>query len=69
MKFIDYLDAEREEISKNRWYMSEKAHHDVGFAAALVNWLMFHKSAFVKSFNSTYEKTHKAEGNPNQPER
>lgn len=30
--------AEREEILKNKWYMSERAGYDVGFEKALLDW-------------------------------
>lgn len=35
--------AEREEILKNKWYMSEKEGKDVGFERALVDWVSNHR--------------------------
>lgn len=31
--------AEREEILKNKWYMSEREGSDVGFERALIDWV------------------------------
>lgn len=35
--------AEREEILRNKWYMSEKAGKDVGFERALMDWVSNHR--------------------------
>jgi hypothetical protein len=35
---------EREEILKNKWYMSEKEGQDVGFERALLNWVANHRT-------------------------
>jgi len=35
---------EREEILKNKWYMSEREGKDVGFERALLNWVSNHRS-------------------------
>jgi len=35
--------AEREEILRNKWYMSEKEGKDVGFERALVDWVSKHR--------------------------
>ena len=32
--------AQKEEIMKHKWYESEKAGRDVGFAYALIDWTM-----------------------------
>lgn len=34
----------REEILKHKWIESEKAHRDVGFEYALVDWVLYHKT-------------------------
>ncbi|NBW56763.1 DUF4032 domain-containing protein [bacterium] len=34
-KFLE----EREHILRNKWFMSEKEGHDVGFERALLNWV------------------------------
>lgn len=40
--------AEREEILKNKWYMSERAGHDVGFERALLDWTMHFRNNWKK---------------------
>lgn len=40
--------AEREEILKHKWYESERAGHDVGFAQALTDWIIRHRSQWLK---------------------
>jgi len=40
--------AEREEIMKHKWYESEKAGRDVGFAYALIDWTMRFKNKWLK---------------------
>ncbi len=39
--------AEREEILKNKWYLSETAGHDVGFDAALIDWVTRHRQRWI----------------------
>ena len=41
--------AMREEIMKHKWYESEKAGYDIGFARALVDWIMKYKTVWIKS--------------------
>jgi hypothetical protein len=36
--------AEREEINKHKWFRSEEAGHDIGFEAALVDWMLKHRA-------------------------
>ncbi len=36
--------AEREEILKHKWIESEKAGADIGFAKALLDWIVRHRS-------------------------
>lgn len=40
--YKDFL-AEREEILKNKWFMSEKEGKDVGFERALLDWVTKHR--------------------------
>lgn len=40
--------AQREEIMKHKWYESEKAGRDIGFAQALIDWTMKFKSKWVR---------------------
>ena len=43
--YRDYL-AEREEILRHKWVMSEAAGRDVGFEAALLDWVRHHRAAW-----------------------
>ena len=45
--YRDYL-AERAEILAHKWVMSEKAGHDVGFEAALLDWARHQRSVWKK---------------------
>lgn len=40
--------AEREEILKHKWLKSESAKHDIGFDAALVDWMLNHRTTWKK---------------------
>ena len=40
--------AEREEILKNKWYMSEREGKDVGFERALLDWNFKYRSYWKK---------------------
>lgn len=42
------FEAQREEVLKHKWYESERAGHDVGFAKALIDWTMKFKSKWIK---------------------
>ena len=39
---------EREHILKNKWFMSEKAGHDVGFEKALMDWVCNHRNEYKR---------------------
>lgn len=39
--------AQREEIMKHKWYESERAGRDVGFAQALIDWTLKFKTKWV----------------------
>ncbi len=41
--------AQREEIMKHKWYESERAGVDVGFAYALIDWTMKFKNKWLQS--------------------
>lgn len=49
--FFSALTAEREEILKHKWYESERAGHDIGFARALIDWTVRFKSKWIKERN------------------
>ncbi|MEM7697147.1 MAG: DUF4032 domain-containing protein [Verrucomicrobiota bacterium] len=42
--------AERDEILRHKWLISEEAGKDVGFEAALVDWTLNHRSGWKKKF-------------------
>ena len=46
--YADYL-AERAEIQAHKWNLSEKAGHDTGFEAALMDWAQNHRTAWRKA--------------------
>jgi len=41
--------AMKEEIMKHKWYESEKAGYDIGFARALIDWTMKFKTQWIKT--------------------
>jgi len=43
--------AQKEEIMKHKWYESERAGRDIGFAKALIDWTMKFKTKWVKERN------------------
>jgi hypothetical protein len=40
--------AVKEEINKHKWYESERAGHDIGFARALIDWTVKFKTEWLK---------------------
>ena len=44
--------AEREEIMKHKWIESQKAGHDIGFEAALIDWIMKYRVAWRRARRS-----------------
>lgn len=40
--------ALKEEVSKHKWYESERAGYDIGWAQALMSWTLKHKSQWIK---------------------
>ena len=38
-----------EEVMKHKWYESEKAGYDIGFARALIDWTMKFKTQWIKN--------------------
>jgi len=41
--------AEKEEIMKHKWYESERAGRDIGFARALIDWTVKFKTKRLQS--------------------
>lgn len=40
--------AQKEEIMKHKWYESERAGHDVGWAQAVIDWTIKFKTKWFK---------------------
>lgn len=47
--FYKEFQAQREEIMKHKWYESERAGHDIGFARALIDWTLKFKTKWLQS--------------------
>jgi hypothetical protein len=45
--------AEKEEIMKHKWYESERAGHDIGFARALIDWTIKFKTKWLRARRKT----------------
>jgi hypothetical protein len=43
---------EREEILKHKWLESEKRGYDIGYSAALIDWVIKHRSNWRKYKNN-----------------
>jgi hypothetical protein len=41
--------AEREEVLKHKWIESEKAGHDIGLERATTDWVLKHRSQWLKA--------------------
>lgn len=41
--------AQREEVMRHKWYESERAGYDIGFAKALIDWTMRFKTKWLQS--------------------
>jgi hypothetical protein len=41
--------AEREEVLKHKWIESEKAGHDIGLERATTDWILKHRSQWLKA--------------------
>jgi hypothetical protein len=41
--------AMKEEVMKHKWYESEKAGYDIGFARALMDWTIRFKTQWIKN--------------------
>ena len=48
--------AERGEILRHKWIESEKAGRDIGFEAALTDWIVHHRSNWRHSRKKNYLK-------------
>lgn len=53
--YREYL-ALKEEVSKHKWYESEKAGQDIGWARALIDWTLKFKSKWLKERQNKEQK-------------
>jgi hypothetical protein len=44
--------AERSAILEHKWFMSEKARHDVGFEKALLDWILNYRARWRSERNA-----------------
>ena len=42
--------AQRDEILRHKWIESEKVGHDIGFEAALVDWMLRYRSGWHRAY-------------------
>lgn len=49
--------AERDEILRHKWLESEKAGRDIGFEAALTDWIIKHRSKWRRGRKSSQART------------
>jgi hypothetical protein len=47
--FYKEFKAQKEEIMKHKWYESERAGKDIGFARALIDWTIKFKTKWLES--------------------
>jgi hypothetical protein len=47
--FYKEFKAQKEEIMKHKWYESERAGKDIGFARALIDWTVKFKTKWLES--------------------
>ncbi len=57
--YFEFL-AEREELLRHKWLLSEQAKADVGLEAALVDWAVNHRSQWRKQRNKALKAEEKA---------
>jgi hypothetical protein len=50
--YQEYL-AERDEILRHKWLQSEKVGHDIGFDAALMDWVTYHRAGWRRARHAT----------------
>ncbi len=41
--------AEREEVLKHKWIESEKAGYDIGLERAMTDWILKHRSQWIRA--------------------
>jgi hypothetical protein len=49
-RFYQAFCAEKEEILRHKWIQSEKAGRDIGFEAALIEWIVHHRTAWRRAY-------------------
>ena len=58
MRFEPYQEflAEREELLRHKWLMSERQGKDVGFERALLDWARFHRTPWRQQRNEQFKE-------------
>ena len=56
-KLYNNFVAEREEVLKHKWCLSEKAGGDVGLERTLIDWVRKHRTDWKKSKNRETNKS------------
>jgi hypothetical protein len=51
--------AERAEILRHKWIESEKAGRDIGFEAALIDWIVHYRAGWRRAYLAKLEAEHK----------
>lgn len=54
-RFYQAFCAEKEEILRHKWIESEKAGRDIGFEAALIDWIVHHRAAWRRAYLAKLE--------------
>jgi len=52
--------AEKTEILRHKWIESQKAGRDIGFDAALIDWIVHHRAAWRRTYIAMLEVENKA---------
>jgi hypothetical protein len=47
---------EKEEVLKHKWLESEKKGYDIGYSAAIIDWILKHRTKWRKYESSKYYK-------------
>lgn len=48
---------EREEILRHKWIQSEQQGRDIGFDAALIEWVTLHRKDWIKNLETQADET------------
>ena|SRR5438067_458197 len=60
VSYRQYL-SEREQILRHKWILSEKAGSDVGFEAALVDWIAHCRETWIREHTQATMRDHQSD--------